>query len=91
MGKPYGLFTAGKWLALAAEARKRPELLDAIRVQYPRDGLSEAQVVEEAVVEMYRAWASRREPQGPLARTWERIRAFLRAVAIGAARQRLRG
>ena len=64
-----------------AEARKRPELLDAIRAQYRAVDLSEAQVIEEAVAEMYRAWASGREAQGPLARTLERVRAFLRAVA----------
>lgn len=80
-GQPYGLFEQGEWRGLVAEARKRDDIRARVLRDYKGRNLTEAQITEEIIAEMYREWAQRRDAAGGLDRVFGKIRGFLRALA----------
>lgn len=78
-GQPYGLFTAAEWHGLVRAARVNTALM--ARVLERKHDRPEAAQIEEAVAEMYRAWAAGRYTASTLARVFEKVRAFFEAMA----------
>lgn len=76
-----GLIRDAEWRALDKAARADTGRMDMARERYGRLGLTEDQLVEEAVAEMYADWAAgQTQAGGFLRRAFERIRDFLRAL-----------
>jgi N12 class adenine-specific DNA methylase len=78
-GKDYGLFTAEEWRGLVRESRKDRATMARIARDY--SDRSEAVRTEEAVAELYRLWAARRDQTGAVAVALRKIMGFLEAVA----------
>lgn len=78
-GKPYGLFSQAEWRQLVREARNDKGLMDRVKQDYP--DLSGADLMEEAVAELYRQWGIKRDAAAPLGRLFQRMSGFLKALA----------
>lgn len=78
-GKPYGLFTLEEWRSLVAAARGRGDIMARVDELYGDQPASIRS--EEAVAELFREWAQRRDDQGKATRALEKIKTFFRALA----------
>lgn len=70
-----GLFREAEWKALEREARADTAMMASIRERYGDKGLTEDEVVEEAIADRYARWAKNPPAEkGLIARAFERIR-----------------
>lgn len=73
-----GVVRAPEWRALSRAATAR---IDEVRERYQGLGLTEEQLVEEAIADMHADWATgQREAKGFMRTAFERIRDFLQAL-----------
>lgn len=77
-GNPQGLFTAEEWRTLVAAARSNDAIMARVAETYARE--SAAVRVEEAVAELFREWAAKKDGSGVLGRAMGRIASFFRAL-----------
>ncbi len=68
------------WKALEKMARADTALMERVRRDYAGLNLSQEALTEEAVAEMFAAWATGRAPKGMVGRAFERVAAFFAAL-----------
>lgn len=78
-GNPQGLFTAEEWRTLVSAARSNGAIMARVAEAYADQ--SAAVRVEEAVAELFREWAAKKDESGVLGRAMGRIASFFRAMA----------
>lgn len=78
-GRSHGLFTQSEWQGLVRAARDDRALIGQVQELYPDLG-ARAQI-EEAVAELYRRWAGRRDQRSGIDRAFQKVRAFFQALA----------
>ncbi|MEK9754334.1 MAG: hypothetical protein VW338_14160, partial [Rhodospirillaceae bacterium] len=76
------LIRKAEWTTLRRAALADTERMDEIRQRYDGTGLSEEELIEEAVADMFADWSAGRMQAGGFIRAaFERLRALLREVA----------
>ncbi len=76
-----GLIRDAEWTTLAKSARADTERMAAMRSQREGQGLTEEDLIEEVVADMFADWATGRTEAGGFLKTaFQRIRNFLTAV-----------
>lgn len=78
-GEPYGLFTRGEWQGLVRSARADRALLSKVQDAYPDLGIRDQ--IEEVIAEQYRRWARNMDQRSGVERAFQKMRAFLQALA----------
>jgi len=75
-----GLFSEKEWKILERAAQSNKSLMAEMRKLYGEQGLTEEQITEEAVAEMYAAWAKRKAGQSVIGRLFARVKSFFNAI-----------
>lgn len=76
-----GLFKPAEWRALEKAARADKKRMAEVRERYADLNLSEPELVEEAIADMFADWvAGRSQVKGFLRTAFERLRAFIEAL-----------
>ena len=77
--KDLGLFKPAEWRALETAARADKAMMSSIRSRYKGQGLTESELVEEGVADMFAAWrAGTRVERGFIRDAFERIVSLFR-------------
>lgn len=76
-----GLFRPAEWTALEKAVEASPELMADVRRRYGAQGLSDLQMTEEAVADLYGLWrAQRAKVKGLVATAFQRIADFIKTI-----------
>jgi len=75
-----GLFSEKEWKILERAAQSNKSLMADTRTVYGEQGLTEEQITEEAVAEMYAAWAKGKAGQSVIGRLFARVKSFFNAI-----------
>lgn len=79
--KDLGLFKPAEWRALEQAALADKAMMSSIRSRYGREGLTESEIIEEGVADMFAAWRAGTVAQrGFIRDAFERIVALFRAL-----------
>lgn len=78
--KDLGLFKGDEWRALVRRAKAHGTLMNSVRTRYADEGLTEDQLLEEAIAEMYAGWRQGRLESGYVRSALQRVLDFFKAL-----------